>query len=144
MHSIRPRRHTTDVRIASDSAKPIDRKDGWMMELQRLKIWIAAAGCSVAIALATTLWIVPTVRTARAAGTEPPSPDASSDVSAPARYRVGIYGGYVAVFAGDAAEPFRILDTLAASLPARDRALLADGIPVDSEAALQQLLEDYS
>ena len=102
-----------------------------MMELQRLKIWIAAAGCSVAIALATTLWIVP-------------SPDASSDVSAPARYRVGIYGGYVAAFAGDAAEPFRILDTLAASLPVRDRALLADGIPVDSEAALQQLLEDYS
>ena len=45
------------------------------MELQRLKIWIAAAGCSVAIALATTLWIVPTVRTARAAGTEPPSPE---------------------------------------------------------------------
>ena len=110
------------------------------MKMQRLKGWIIAAGCSIAIALTTSLWIVPTAQ-ARAAGRA--MSDAPLVSSAPA-YRVGIYGGYVAAFAGDATEPFRVLDTPAASLPVQDRALLAAGIAVDSEAALQQVLEDYS
>ena len=110
-----------------------------MTKTQQIKVWAAAAGCSVAVALATALWIVPTVQASRTQPAEAPSGTSSA-----VPYRVGIYGGYVAVFAGDAAEPFRILDTPAASLPARDRALLSVGIPADSDAALQQLLEDYS
>lgn len=109
--------------------------------MNMLKKWIAAAVCSVALALAVSLWAVPSVRAARAPAGSSPEPETSAQS---ARYRVAVYNGYVAVFAGEASEPFRVLETPLSALPEGDRKLLEAGISVDSDAELQRLLEDYS
>ena len=57
--------------------------------------------------------------------------------------RLGAWQGSVAVFDGGASGlPKRVTDIDLASLRATDRALIERGYPVESEEALQALLED--
>ncbi len=57
--------------------------------------------------------------------------------------RLGAWQGSVAVFAGgDSGAPTRVTDIDLSTLRATDRALIERGYPVESEEALQALLED--
>ena len=57
--------------------------------------------------------------------------------------RLGAWEGSVAIFdGGDAVAPRSVTDIEIGSLRAADRALIERGLPVESEEALQALLED--
>jgi hypothetical protein len=57
--------------------------------------------------------------------------------------RLGAWQGSVAVFdGGDSGVPKRVTDIDLSTLRATDRALIERGYPVESEEALQALLED--
>ena len=57
--------------------------------------------------------------------------------------RLGAWEGSVAIFdGGDAETPRSVTDIALSSLRAADRALIERGYPVESEEALQSLLED--
>ena len=57
--------------------------------------------------------------------------------------RLGAWEGSVAIFdGGDADAPRSVTDIEIGSLRAADRALIERGLPVESEEALQALLED--
>lgn len=112
-----------------------------------LKKMIIGAVSSVFCCLAVTLWVVPSVRRAQAAGHPVSSGDGKTDSRTSvtdSRYRLGIHNGYVAVFEGNETQPFLVLDTPIRSLPEPDRTQLELGIPIRTDAELQALLEDYS
>jgi len=128
-----------------------------------LKKWLIAAGCSVAVCLAVTLWIVPqikssraaaeirvpvssaeTVSTASAASAESLSGQSSAVESRAPAYLIGEYQGNVAVFRFGETKPVQILETPLSVLPEEDRRLLQKGIPVETEEELISILEDYS
>ena len=56
---------------------------------------------------------------------------------------LGSWKGYVALFRGTDEEPWQIVPTTVAALPEEDRSALEEGIVIRSEAALEQILEDY-
>lgn len=127
-----------------------------------LKKWLIAAGSSVVVCLAVTLWIVPQIKNSRAAAMPwPPlssvtpssaapvvSAHAQSSSDAPESrapvYLVGEYEGNVAAFRYGQDEPIQVLETPLSVLPEEDRRLLREGIPVETEAELAAILEDYS
>lgn len=126
-----------------------------------LKKWFIAACCSVVVCLAVTLWIVPQIKSSRAAALpqQPVSSDetpsdagsggalqGTSTASEPkeAGYLIGEYEGSVAVFRLGEDVPFQVLETPLSMLPEEDRRLLREGIQVETEEALASILEDYS
>ena len=56
---------------------------------------------------------------------------------------LGSWKGYVALFRGNDEEPWQIFPTTVAALPDADRTKLEEGIIIRSDAALQEILEDY-
>ena len=56
---------------------------------------------------------------------------------------LGSWKGYVALFRGNDEEPWQIFPTAVAVLPEADRTKLEEGIIIRSDAALQEILEDY-
>ena len=56
---------------------------------------------------------------------------------------LGSWKGYVALFRGNDEEPWQIFPTAVAALPEADRTKLEEGIIIRSDAALQEILEDY-
>lgn len=118
-----------------------------------LKKMIIAASSSVCIALLVSFWIVPAARRAQGSPDPPPSSSAqpisfaaeSAEASHPdSLYYLGESHGYVAAFRGGESEPFQVLDTPVSALPSEDQRLLRAGIPANSRAELQRLIEDYS
>ena len=79
-----------------------------------------------------------------AAERQEPSTTSPLSATASSRYTVGIHGDYVAVFVPGQAVPVFITETRVALLPQADRDMLTRGIPIDSEAELSAILEDYS
>ncbi len=64
--------------------------------------------------------------------------------SAPAAYRVGEYGGLLAVFdSAEGAMPREVTDIRVEHLPSEDRVRLREGIPVRDDRELAMLLEDF-
>ncbi len=64
--------------------------------------------------------------------------------SVPSGYTVKEYEGRIAVFKSNSENPIKIIDGIyVRDLPSFDRELLQSGINVDSDAELNQLLEDY-
>lgn len=58
-------------------------------------------------------------------------------------FLLGLYGGRLALFSGVTGRLMQVFPVYGASLPAQDQEALSAGIPVDSEAALSQYLEDF-
>lgn len=72
-----------------------------------------------------------------------PTPD-SGFVSRETAYRVvGEWDGQVAVFLPHSTVPERVYDTVLVSLPEEEQRRLKNGIEVENDEALRQLLEDY-
>lgn len=63
---------------------------------------------------------------------------------APVRFVLGLYGDRLALYREGSERPYQVLDTEAWLLPDDDRAALAQGIVVDTEAELRALLEDLT
>lgn len=69
----------------------------------------------------------------------------SASFSAPSeQMHLGVYNGYLALFIGESETPSETYDIMARTLPKEDRARLISGIPVDSEAELRRLIEDFT
>lgn len=125
-----------------------------------LKKWFIAACCSVVVCLAITLWVVPEIKSSRAAAAVQPASSVGafsavtvsqlpSSSSAPPEsekpmYLVGEFEGSVAFFRFGEKEPQQVLETPLSMLPEQDRRLLREGIPVMTEEELASVLEDYS
>ena len=58
-------------------------------------------------------------------------------------FLLGIHEGNVALWKTGETGPIYVSSVKASSLPASDQERLSIGIPVEDEAALRQLLEDY-
>ena len=86
------------------------------------------------LALAVALLYTPPASTVLPASQEDPE-------AAP--YTVRAYQGYVAVFTGNEETPSQITGIRVSLLPLQDQLELAEGISLQSEAALAALLEDY-
>ena len=56
---------------------------------------------------------------------------------------LGCWRGYVALFEKGKAEPRQIFPCLVDTLPEKDQRILKDGLPIYSQKALQEALEDY-
>ncbi|MBQ9083012.1 MAG: hypothetical protein IJY28_05875 [Clostridia bacterium] len=100
------------------------------------KIGIAAA-VAVLVAVVVRGWVVPALR-------EPPEVSSALAESGEAMYYLGISEGRAAIFGQDRHTVLAQLDTPLRTLPAEERLRLSRGIPIYSEAELQQYLEDYS
>ena len=59
-------------------------------------------------------------------------------------YLVQEYSGKIAVYRDGGSSPYRIYDVYVNTLPEYDRDLLAQGIPVETLAQLNRLIEDYT
>lgn len=60
-----------------------------------------------------------------------------------ARYLLKDDAGYLALYSGDGAGPLARYDIYTRLLPEQDVLALQSGVPVQDEAELQRLLEDY-
>lgn len=58
-------------------------------------------------------------------------------------FLLGIRDGYIALWQDGGPEPVRVFPYRAELLPAADQKALAEGIHLDDEKQLAQLLEDY-
>ncbi len=58
-------------------------------------------------------------------------------------FLLGSYEGYVALWKGCDPDPYKVFPYSVASLPPADQRALAEGIRIEDEKALIQLLEDY-
>ena len=56
---------------------------------------------------------------------------------------LGCHDGYAALFQSEQARPMKVFPYPIAALPAKDQALLKQGIPIETEEDLQRLLQDY-
>ena len=56
---------------------------------------------------------------------------------------LGCWRGYVALFEKGKEEPRQIFPCLVDTLPEKDQQILKDGLPIYSQKALQEALEDY-
>lgn len=59
-------------------------------------------------------------------------------------YVLGEYDGYLALFRGEQEQPYQILDMPVQLLSDYDRGQIADGIHVQTEQELRQLVEDFA
>ncbi len=100
------------------------------------KVWIAAA-IAVLTAVLVRGWIVPSLQ-------ERPQVSSVAAESGEVMYYLGISDGRAAIFGQDRHTVLTQLDTPLRTLPAEERLRLSRGIPIYSEAELQQYLEDYS
>lgn len=75
-------------------------------------------------------------------GTSAVSPD--PETPSPAAYTLREYEGKLAVFRGDSKAPYQIYDVSVSTLPEYDRTLLKEGIPAETPAQLDRLIEDYT
>lgn len=66
-----------------------------------------------------------------------------ADTNQGPKYRVSVYGEYVAVFLTGREIPYQVLETRVDSLPAYDQALLREGLAARDEAELTKILQDY-
>ncbi len=60
------------------------------------------------------------------------------------QFVIADWEGMVAVFEGGSRYPMHVYDTAVATLPAEEQEKLRRGIPVEDEAGLWTLLEDYT
>ena len=58
-------------------------------------------------------------------------------------FLLGVSDGYIALWKDGGAKPVQVFPYRAENLPVADQKALADGIRIDSELELAQLLEDY-
>lgn len=58
-------------------------------------------------------------------------------------YFLGNYGGYIALFPSEKADPVEIFPYKVSSLPPADQEKLHAGIPIETEQELVHILEDY-
>lgn len=58
-------------------------------------------------------------------------------------YLLGIHDGKIALWSGDDPEPVRVFPYSASMLPQEARAYLEKGIPINSMAELDRLIEAY-
>ena len=72
------------------------------------------------------------------------APVSSEAETVPKKMKLGIYGGYLALFIGDGRYPNEIYEVTVRSLPETDRERLADGIEINSEAELREIIEDLT
>lgn len=56
---------------------------------------------------------------------------------------LGCHDGYAALFQSGQARPMKVFPYPIAALPAKDQALLKQGIPIETEEELRRLLQDY-
>lgn len=59
-------------------------------------------------------------------------------------YTVREYNGSIGVFFGESATPALVYDIPVYTLPEADKLLLAEGIPANTEAELNSIIEDYT
>ncbi len=71
------------------------------------------------------------------------SPPAASSPSSGYSYVLKDHHGRLALFAPDEAQPVQVYEVYTRLLPEQDVLSLQAGIPLDSEAELQRLLEDF-
>ena len=62
----------------------------------------------------------------------------------PAPFTIGEWEGQVAVFEGDMSFPRQVFEVFVDALPEEQRRQVREGVPVDTEAELSVLLEDYT
>lgn len=67
-----------------------------------------------------------------------------SNIPQQSMYTVGVYNGKLAVFEQSNDTPTDVYDVAIDDFPEADRILLAKGIPANSQAELQTILEDYT
>lgn len=60
------------------------------------------------------------------------------------RYTIGAWEGQVAVFEGAQEFPRQVFDVYVAALPEEQRRQVLEGVPVETDAQLSVLLEDYT
>jgi len=103
-------------------------------------LWRKFYGLVLILAAASGVWL---------ALTRPETP-VPSEIEAPSvattdpLYTVGVFEGRLAVFAGQSNTPQTVYDVFVSSLPSAEQEALHRGIPVQTETALQRLLEDYT
>jgi hypothetical protein len=102
-----------------------------------LKKLFLVAAIAVLTSVVVSGWVVPALQ-------EQPNVSSTVPDDREAMYYLGISDGYAAVFGQDRFTVLTRLDTPLRTLPAEERLRLSRGIPVYSEAELQQYLEDYS
>lgn len=66
-----------------------------------------------------------------------------TDTTQGPKYRVSVYGEYIAVFLNGREIPYQVLETRVDSLPEYDQALLREGLAARDEAELTKILQDY-
>lgn len=103
----------------------------------------------VSALLAATLLIGAGVMLFRQSVVPQPAPVGDAAVSQepdtqPAAYTLREYEGKLAVFRGDSKAPYQIYDVSVSTLPEYDRTLLKEGIPAETSAQLDRLIEDYT
>lgn len=101
-------------------------------------VFTSAASLSAAALRPTLPALAPETPASGTAAESEPSPAASDG------YLVGAWRGFVAVYAGTLPEPAYVSGVTVASLRSNDRALLEQGIAVDSLDAAAMLIEDFS
>lgn len=77
--------------------------------------------------------------------TASPSPSSfvETETSPSPKYRISVYGEYVAVYELGRELPCQILETRVDSLPEYDQELLREGIAAKDDQELNQMLQDY-
>lgn len=95
------------------------------------KLWVTLLALLCVVGLALSLfWMV-----------RPSRPGQENGAAAP--YVLKDWGGKLAVFASEGGEPLQVYDVYTHLLPEGDVAALRKGIPLESEAQLDRLLEDF-
>lgn len=106
-----------------------------MNHSSRLLRALACGGAAAAFFL--SLWILGASDGLRAPAAAPTAGSAPG-------YYAALVDEHVVIYLNGRAEPVLITEIDARALPDADRALLADGIPLENAADVNRLLEDYS
>ncbi len=102
------------------------------------KRWALPIGCACLVLIGTVAWVSALLPTP----TEPsPSPMAKAPI---VQRRLGVWDGRVALFEGENAEPIEVYEVVVATLPPEEQQRLQNGIPVESDDRLSELLENYT
>lgn len=96
---------------------------------------LACGGAAAAFAL--SLWML-------SASDGLSEPAAAQTAGSAPSYYAALVEEHVVIYLNGRPEPVLVTEIDARALPDADRALLADGIPLESAADVNQLLEDYS
>ena len=109
--------------------------------------WICLTIASALLAAGLLFWAGSALFRQAAPGPSPGGTAAVSpapDEAQPAAYTLREYEGKLAVFRGDSKAPYQIYDVSVNTLPEYDRTLLKEGIPAETSAQLDRLIEDYT